>query len=69
MLLVSHLALLFDHCKEVGAVGGEAQEAVVEEEVALRHVFAEVALHDARVNKVFEEGGGFRRSGIATLGS
>ena len=35
-------------------VGGEF---VVEEQVALRHVFAEVALHHTGVAKVFEEGG------------
>jgi len=30
----------------------------VEEQVALRHVLAEVALHHAGVDEVFEEGGG-----------
>ena len=93
---ISYAALLFDDGEEVGAVGGEAEEAVadgvaggverlvevgeevallggaglggvggevrghgvVEEQVALRHVLAEVTLHHAGVDEVFEEGGG-----------
>ena len=87
-----NLALLFDDGEEVGAVGGEAEEAVadgvaggvggevrvhgvVEEQIALRHVLAEVALHHPGVDEVFEEGGGsgagsvIRPSGIAALGN
>ncbi len=33
-------------------------QGVVEEQVALRHVLAEVALHHGGVDEVFEEGGG-----------
>ena len=43
----------------LGGVGGEVRgHGVVEEQVALRHVLAEVALHHAGVDEVFEEGGG-----------
>ena len=46
-------------------VGGEVRgHGVVEEQVALRHVLAEVTLHHAGVDEVFEErrraGAGFR---------
>lgn len=40
-------------------VGGEVWgHGVVEEQVALRHVLAEVKLEDAGVDQLFEEGGG-----------
>jgi len=40
-------------------VGGEVRgHSIVEEQVALRHVLAEVALHHTGVDEVFEEGGG-----------
>ena len=39
----------------LGGVGGEVRgHGVVEEQVALRHVLAEVALHYAGVDEVFE---------------
>jgi hypothetical protein len=43
----------------LGSVGGKVRgHGVVEEQVALRHVLAEVTLHHAGVDEVFEEGGG-----------
>ena len=56
----------------LGGVGGEVRgPGVVEEQLALRHVLAEVALHHAGVDEVFEERGnsGIRWSGIAALGN
>jgi hypothetical protein len=45
----------------LGGGGGEVRgHSVVEEQVALRHVLAEIALHHAGVDEVFEEGGGYR---------
>jgi hypothetical protein len=35
-------------------------DGVVEEQIAIRHVLAEIALHHAGVDEVFEEGGGYR---------
>jgi len=41
---------------------------IVEEQVALRHVLAEVALHHTGVDEVFEEGGGSgSASGISNV--
>ena len=57
----------------LGGVGGEVRgHGVVEEQVALRHVLVEVALHHTGVAEVLAEGGsgfGIKRSGIAALGN
>ena len=42
---------------DTGAVGEVRGHGGVEEQVALGHVLAEVALHHAGVDEVFEEGG------------